>query len=104
MTVRLETVEIPVEGRQRLDGTVLSPAERIPGVLFVHGWGGCQAHDLSRAREVAGLGAVCLTFDLRGNERWEEQRRTVNQEPNHADLRPASHWLVGDRNQEPNAH
>lgn len=103
MSVRLETVEIPVEGRQRLEGTVLSPARRIPGVLFVHGWGGCQAHDLSRAREVAGLGAVCLTFDLRGHQRWEAERRTVNREQNLADLSAAYDWLVGERNVDPDA-
>ena len=36
------------------------------GVLFVHGWGGSQQQYLARAREIAALGCVCLTFDLAG--------------------------------------
>lgn len=102
MSIRLDTVGIPVDG-QTLDGTVLSPAPRFPGVLFVHGWGGKQAHDLSRAREVAGLGAVCLTFDLRGHERDEAQRRTVNREQNLTDLCAAYDWLVAEPNVDPDA-
>ena len=33
----------------------------------MHGWGGSQAQYLARAREIAALGCVCLTFDLRGH-------------------------------------
>jgi len=97
MSIRLDTVEIPVE-QQKLEGTVLSPTTQFPGVLFVHGWGGKQAHDLSRAREVAGLGAVCLTFDLRGHERDQGQRETVNREQNLADLCAAYDWLAAEPN------
>ena len=63
MDTRLETVRIPVDG-EHLEGSLLAPANRLPGVLFVHGWGGCQEHDLVRARQAAGLGCACLTFDL----------------------------------------
>ena len=102
MSIRLDTVEIPV-GRQRLEGTVLAPTTQFPGVLFVHGWGGCQEHDLSRAREVAGLGAVCLTFDLRGHERNAGQWETVNREQNLADLCAAYDWLAAGPNVDPGA-
>jgi pimeloyl-ACP methyl ester carboxylesterase len=54
-------------GDDALDGTLLTPGSTLPGVLFVHGWGGSQQRDLGRARGIAGLGCVCLTFDLRGH-------------------------------------
>lgn len=95
MSIRLDTIDIPVD-HQQLEGTVLAPATQFPGVLFVHGWGGCQEHDLSRAREVAGLGAVCLTFDLRGHERNAAQWETVNRVQNLADVCAAYDWLAAD--------
>lgn len=97
MSIRLDTIEIPVDG-QHVEGTVLSPTTHFPGVLFVHGWGGCQEHDLSRAREVAGLGAVCLTFDLRGHEQNARQWETVNRAQNLADLCAAYDWLAAEPN------
>lgn len=93
METTLETLELPVDG-ERLAATVLSPARRIPGVLFVHGWGGSQRHDLRRAREIAGLGCVCLTFDLRGHERTAALHETANREQNLADLLAAYDWLA----------
>lgn len=102
MSIRLDTVEIPV-GEQQLEGTVLSPATRLPGVLFVHGWGGSQEHDLSRAREIAGLGCVCLTFDLRGHRGNIDQWETVNREQNLADLCAAYDWLIAESNVDPDA-
>lgn len=102
MSIRLETVEIPVD-EQHLEGTVLAPSRRFPGVLFVHGWGGRQEHDLSRAREIAGLGCVCLTFDLRGHERTEDERETVNRAQNLEDLCAAYDWLVAKSNVHPDA-
>jgi uncharacterized protein len=54
-------------GGQKLTGTLLRPEVPVPGVLFVHGWGGDQGEDLSQAEALARLGCVCLTFDLRGH-------------------------------------
>src|SRR5262245_1039138 len=93
MDVSLETIELPVE-HERLCGTVLSPPPRLPGVLSVHGWGGSQAHDLMRAREAAGIGCVCLTFDLRGHERTAREWENVNRPTNLADLLAAYDWLA----------
>src|SRR5690606_10856623 len=67
MEIRLDPVDIAVDG-EVVRGTVLSTPPALPGVLFVHGWGGSQDHDLGRARRAAGIGCVCLTFDLRGHE------------------------------------
>lgn len=85
MDIRLERIGIAVDG-ERIQGTALSPTRRLPGVLFVHGWGGSQEQDLVRAREAAGLGCVCLTFDLRGHVATERQRETVTREDNLRDL------------------
>ena len=60
-----------------LAGTLVAPGTLMPGVLFVHGWGGSQQQYLARAREIAALGCVCLTFDLRGHARHAQQRETV---------------------------
>src|ERR1700712_3707934 len=66
MTARSESIQIDIDVEQ-MSGTFLSPKSKVPGVLFVHGWGGSQERDLERAKGIAGLGCVCLTFDLRGH-------------------------------------
>jgi len=93
MEIRLDPVEIGV-GEEQVNGTLLSPAPALPGVLFVHGWGGSQEHDLGRARQAAGVGCVCLTFDLRGHERTAAQWETVSRPQNLADLLAAYDWFV----------
>jgi dienelactone hydrolase len=82
--VKLSTLQIPVEEAE-VGATLLTPTG-IPGVLFVHGWGGKQQHNLVRAREAVGLGCVCLTFDLRGHEGWVSMRETVTRPQNLADI------------------
>ena len=73
-------------GNEQIAGTFLTAAAKVPGILFVHGWGGSQQRDLARAKGIAGLGCVCLTFDLRGHEKTEVQKKTVTREDNLADL------------------
>src|SRR5690606_26386343 len=93
MDIRLDTVGIAVDG-DSVSGTMLAPARQWPGILFVHGWGGNQAHDLVRAREAAGLGSVCLTFDLRGHEANASQWETVSRAQNLDDLLATYDWLA----------
>lgn len=85
MTTRSEDTDIAVDGT-RLAATVLMPGSTIPGVLFVHGWGGCRERDLGRAQQIAALGCICLTFDMRGHVRTEAMRQTVTREQNLADV------------------
>ena len=88
MKFRDEAVAIQLDG-EHLDGTLLVPTglrEPAPAVLFVHGWGGNQEQYLSRARTIAGLGCVCLTFDLRGHERTQPQHETVTREDSLQDV------------------
>jgi len=98
MSVSSESIEIAVDG-QSISGTILTPGTKIPGILFVHGWGGSQQRDLARAKNITGLGCVCLTFDLRGHERTHEMRGKVSREQSLTDLlaaydRLASHPAV----------
>src|SRR4051795_11551791 len=85
MTTRDEAIAIAVDG-QRIAGTVVAPGTLNPGVLFVHGWGGSQENYLARARQIAALGCVCLTFNLRGHAETEPQHVTVTREENLRDL------------------
>jgi hypothetical protein len=43
-----EEIDIAIDGRH-IAGTLVSPAPLVPGVLFVHGWGGIQEKYLARA-------------------------------------------------------
>lgn len=93
MDIRLRNIDLTVDD-DSISGTMMSPTMAWPGVLFAHGWGGSQEHDLARARETAGLGCVCLTFDLRGHERTAHQREAVNRPQNLADMVAAYDYLV----------
>jgi dienelactone hydrolase len=85
MATRDEIVEVPVDG-QVIAGTIITPVTLVPGLLFVHGWGSSQQSYLARAREIAEMGFVCMTFDLRGHARSDEQRESVTREQNLRDL------------------
>ena len=102
METRTESFEIAVDS-DNIAATLLAPATVMPGVLFAHGWGGSQAQDLTRAREAAGLGCLCLTFDLRGHARYELQRESVTREANLRDLLAAYDFLVRLRGVDPTA-
>ncbi len=98
-----EPIEIDVEA-SRIAGTFVTPGTLIPGVLFVHGWGGSQEQYLSRAREVAALGCVCLTFDLRGHAQTRSQYfETVSRADNLRDVLAAYDKLVQRRHVDPAA-
>jgi pimeloyl-ACP methyl ester carboxylesterase len=85
MSTRDECIDIGV-GDALIEGTLVAPRMLIPGVLFVHGWGGSQQQYLARARELAALGCICLTFDLRGHQRTRAQHETVTREDNMSDV------------------
>ena len=85
MTTRDEAVEIAVDG-EHIAGTLVTPATVVPGVLFVHGWGGSQEQYLARARQIAALGCVCLAIDLRGHAQSEPRHETVTREDSLRDV------------------
>src|SRR5215213_2175290 len=88
MPTRDEAINIATDD-QRVAGTLVKPGTLVPGVLFVHGWGGSQEKYLARARQIAALGCVCLTFNLRGHAETEPQHETVTREDNLRDLMAA---------------
>ena len=80
-----EAVTIEVEG-EPISATFVAVRAQVPGVLFVHGWGGSQQRYLTRAREAAALGCICLTFDLRGHAKTKSQFETVSRQDNLHDV------------------
>ena len=97
MPTRDEPVYIRVEGEHIL-GTLISPGDLVPGVLFVHGWGGDQRQYLARARAIAALGCICLTFDLRGHAQTLTQHETVSREESLRDILAAYDFLAAQHN------
>jgi len=98
MRARSEKLWIPVD-QQRIEGTLFAPQRALgPGVLFVHGWGGCQEQYLAEACAIAELGCVCLTFDLRGHAETSAQHDTVTREHNLRDVVAAYDVLAGRPN------
>lgn len=86
-------VDVLVEGTT-LSGTLMEPSKLVPGVLFIHGWGGNQGNDLALARRISRLGCICFTFDMRGHGETVEQGSTVTREDNLEDVLAAYDLLV----------
>ena len=97
MPTRDEPVYVRVEGEHIL-GTLISPGSLLPGVLFVHGWGGDQRQYVARAREIAALGCVCLTFDLRGHAQTQTRYDSVSREDSLRDILAAYDFLAAQHN------
>lgn len=95
-------VQIHTDGGS-IAGTLITPARQVPGVLFIHGWGGSQEQYLARARQVAELGCICLTFDLTGHAGTLPLYESVTRERNLHDVVAAYDTLVSQRMVDPNA-
>src|SRR5439155_15607278 len=102
MPTRDDIIDIAVDDHH-IAGTLVTPATAVPGVLFVHGWGGSQEQYLARARAVAALGFVCLTFDLRGHGGTIAQYETVSREHSLCDVLAAYDVLVEQRAVDPSS-
>jgi len=79
---------------QKVAGTLLLPETPVPGFLFIHGWGGDQAEDLSHAEELARLGCVCFTFDLRGHADSDADKKRVTRQDGLDDVIAAYDYLA----------
>lgn len=95
MATRDEALEIGVAGG-RIAGTLIVPDTRMPGVLFLHGWGGNQAQAAARAREIAALGCACLTVDMRGHAATVREQAKVTREDNLCDALAAYDRLTAE--------
>lgn len=91
--MKIRHTHIQSDGAQ-LQGNFFEPKTGQPGVLFVHGWSGNQTRDARRSQELAELGCVCLTFDLRGHGKHRNELETVTPEQNLRDLCSAYDVLV----------
>jgi pimeloyl-ACP methyl ester carboxylesterase len=94
MSTRHNSIHIPV-GDRSIAGTLVGPNTLMPGVMLVHGWDGSQEQYIARAHEIAALGCICLTFDLRGHAMDRGARDAVTREDNLADMLAAYDVLVG---------
>ena len=97
MPTRDQPVYMRVENEHIL-GTLIVPGSLLPGVLFVHGWGGDQSQYVARARELAALGCLCLTFDLRGHAQTRARHDLVSREEGMRDILAAYDFLATQRN------
>ena len=93
MSTRDRNLAILVNG-QKLAATLIMPKTALPGVLCIHGWGGSQEQYLGRAREIAALGCVGLTFDLRGHASSDSDEDVVSREDNLRDVLAAYDELI----------
>ena len=83
----MNETRIPVAGGTIL-GKTFHPDRQEPGpaVLFVHGWGASQRHDIGKAKRLARAGFTGMTFNLRGHAHTRHQVETVSRAHNFADL------------------
>ena len=81
-------------GGETLAGTLLSPEAPVPGFLFIHGWGGDQAEDLGHAEELARLGCICFTFDLRGHAESGADKEQITRQDSLDDVLAAYDYLA----------
>ena len=102
MSTRDHRINIPVDG-DHIAGTIITPDTLVPGILFLHGWGGNQQHYIARAREIAALGCVSLTVDLRGHAAKAHQRETVTREHNLDDALAAYDALASQKLVDPSS-
>ena len=102
MSTRDEVIDVAV-GDARLAATLVTPATSLPAVLFLHGWGGSQSQYITRARQVAALGFVCLTLDFRGHEKTIAQKETVTREDNLQDVVAAYDVLAAQPTVDPSS-
>src|SRR4051812_47545126 len=94
MTKNERFIEIAV-GTRQIAGTIVAPNISMEGMLFIHGWAGDRSQYLVRARDIAALGCVCLTFDLHGHAATLSFQSAVTREDNLADVVAAYDLLAG---------
>ena len=100
--MKVSALHIPVAD-SRLAAQIVEPRTGVPGVLFIHGWAGSQERDKKRAKVLAQLGFVCLTFDMRGHGGTVEYLHHVTREDNLRDVCAAYDVLAGHAQVDPDS-
>src|SRR6266516_4413264 len=93
MALRENGIKIVVGDRQ-VAGTIVSPSILMEGVLFVHGWKGSQEQYLIRARELAALDCICVTFNLYGHVESASFMGMATRQDNLNDVMAAYDFLI----------
>ncbi len=99
----LTSVEFTCEDA-KLHGHLFTPekrAEKLPGVLFIHGWKGSQVGNLEYAKAAAEDGFAGFTFDLRGHGISEGDAQKLTPEDFLHDAIAAYDAFVADPNVDP---
>jgi pimeloyl-ACP methyl ester carboxylesterase len=99
------TVEkILVENGQHIVGHLFTPEKlraKYGAILFIHGWASSQRRNKERAQELAHLGYVCLTIDLRGHGESEGEFEKLTRADHLADTVVAYDFLLSQRDVDP---
>lgn len=85
---------------QRIETTLFYPKfikNKNPGILFIHGWESSQQGYLHRARAIADLGAVGLTFSLRGHGQSDGKLEDFSRADHLQDVLTAYDFLVSQK-------
>lgn len=96
-------VEFAVEG-QKIRGTLFypeSPKEKIPSLIFIHGWLGSQMGNVAYANEATQHGFACLAFDLRGHGKSAGDIQKLTAEEYLSDAEAAYDYLVSAKGIDP---
>lgn len=83
--MELQKVKISsvAKGNRVIDGTLITPENpkpKNPAILLIHGWRSSQERYVSRAKVLAELGYICLTFDLPGHGSSEGDIRKLTRQ------------------------
>lgn len=81
-----------------LQGKMFFPARqpkgKLPAVLLVHGWNGSERGYIPVARQLAALGMVAMTVNLRGHGRSQGSKETCSRQNHLRDLKAAYDLLA----------
>jgi dipeptidyl aminopeptidase/acylaminoacyl peptidase len=92
-----ETVSILVNKKQYLRGTLFSPQQKknkLPAVLFVHGWTSSENGYWQYAQALTKLGAISLTINLRGHGTSSGELNNFSRQDHLQDLIAAYDFLA----------
>jgi len=94
-----QKISFSVDG-QKIAGTLIYPEEKkekYPAMMFVHGWMSSEKGYIERAKPIADLGYVCLTFSLRGHGESEGKLNSFSRYDHLRDCISAYDFLSGQK-------
>lgn len=92
-------------GKDKLRGRLFYPSnlkDKNPAVIFLHGWTSGQDRYTDQAKDLTKLGAICLTFDLRGHGISDGDINNQTRQNFLDDVIAAYDFLITDKKVDPN--